>query len=99
MAKVAVNMENADGYYRSRNEKELDTVAREATQEAEDARRISIVKEREAAEQADKDAAVRRDEEARNRVAAADAEATRQARLRAQADADRVARNVKRMKL
>ncbi len=91
MAKVAVNMENANGYYRSRNEKELDTVAREATQEAEDARRISIVKEREGAEQADKDAAIRRDEEARNQVAAADAEAAQQARLRAQADADRAA--------
>jgi outer membrane protein OmpA-like peptidoglycan-associated protein len=91
MAKVAVNMENADGYYRSRNEKELDTVAREATQEAEDARRISLVKEREAAEQADTDAAVRRDQEARNQVAASDAEATRQAGLRAQAEADRAA--------
>ncbi len=91
MAKVAINMENADGYYRTRKEKELDTVAREATQEAEDARRISIVKEREGAEQADRDAAVRRDEEARNRVAVADAEAAQQARLRAQADADRAA--------
>ena len=91
MAKVAVNMENADGYYRSRNEKGLDTVAREATQEAEDARRISIVKEREGAEQADKDAALRREEEARNQVAAADAEATQQARLRAQAETDRSA--------
>ena len=91
MAKVAVNMENADGYYHSRNQKELDTVAREATQEAEDARRISIVKERERAEQADKDAAARRDEEARNQVAAADAEATQQARLRAQAERERAA--------
>ena len=91
MAKVAVNMTNADGYNFSRNEKELDTVAREATQEAEDARRISIVKEREAAEQADKDAAARREEDARNQVAAADSEAALQARLRAQADADRTA--------
>jgi outer membrane protein OmpA-like peptidoglycan-associated protein len=91
MAKVAINMVNADGFYRSRNEKELNTVAREATQEAEDARRISIVKEREGAEQADKDAARRREEEARNQVAAADAEATQQARLRAQAEADRAA--------
>ncbi|HTA43166.1 MAG TPA: OmpA family protein [Bryobacteraceae bacterium] len=89
MAKVAVNMQNADGYYHSRNEKELDTVAREATQEAEDARRISIVKEREAAEQADKDATARREEEARNKVSAADAEAAQQARLRAEADAAR----------
>src|SRR6202167_409218 len=49
MAKAAINMQNATGFDFSKNEKELDTVAREATQEAEDARRISILKEREAA--------------------------------------------------
>jgi outer membrane protein OmpA-like peptidoglycan-associated protein len=91
MGKVAVNMQNAEGYYHSKNEKELDTVAREATQQAEDARRISIVKEREESEQAAKDASARREEEARRKAAAADAEAAQQARLRAQADADRAA--------
>jgi len=91
MTKVAVNMQNAEGYYHSKNEKELDTVAREATQQAEDARRISIVKEREESEQAAKDASARREEEARQKAAAADAEAAQQARLRAQADADRAA--------
>jgi outer membrane protein OmpA-like peptidoglycan-associated protein len=89
MAKVAVNMQNAEGYYQSKNEKELDTVAREATQQAEDARRISIVKEREAAELATKEAGERREAEARQRAAAASAEAAEQARLRAAADADR----------
>lgn len=39
MAKAAVNIETAEGYYHGKNEKELDTVAREATQQAEDARR------------------------------------------------------------
>src|ERR1700689_754120 len=91
MAKVAINMQNAAGFDYSKNEKELDTVAREATQEAEDARRISIVKEREESEQAAKDASARREEEARRKAAAADAEAAQQARLRAQADADRAA--------
>jgi len=91
MAKVAVNMQNAEGFYHSRNEKELVTVAREATQEAEDARRISIVKEREASEQAAQDAAARREEEARSKAAAAEAEAAQQAGLRAQADQDRAA--------
>lgn len=91
MAKASLNIENADGFYRRHNEKELVTVAREATQEAEDARRISIVKEREAAEQAAKDAAARREEEAKNKAAAAQAEAARQAALRAQADAQRAA--------
>jgi len=92
MAKVAVNMENAEGYYHSRNEKELNTVAREATQEAEDARRISIVKEREAADLAAK----RREEDAHRQAslasaqaAAATAAAAEQARLRAAADAER----------
>src|ERR1700684_1830902 len=91
MAKVAVNMQNAAGFDYSRNEKELVTVAREATQEAEDARRISIVKEREASEQAAKDAAARREEEARNKTAAAEAAAAQQASLRAQADNERAA--------
>src|SRR5690348_1038027 len=67
MAKVAINMQNAEGYFQSKKEKELATVAREATQQAEDARRISIEKEREAAEQAAKDAAARREQEARAR--------------------------------
>lgn len=80
MAKVAVNMENAEGFYHSRNEKELNTVAREATQQAEDARRISIVKEREAADLA-----------AKRKTEAAEAEAARQARLRAEADSERAA--------
>jgi outer membrane protein OmpA-like peptidoglycan-associated protein len=92
MAKVAVNMQNAEGFYVSKNEKELNTVAREATQQAEDARRISIVKEREEAELAAK----RREEDAHRQAAAsaeaaaaASAQAAEQARLRAAADADR----------
>jgi outer membrane protein OmpA-like peptidoglycan-associated protein len=89
MAKVAVNMQNAEGYYHSKSEKELDTVAREATQQAEDARRISIVKEREASELAAKEAGERREEDARQQTAAASAQAAEQARLRAAADADR----------
>jgi outer membrane protein OmpA-like peptidoglycan-associated protein len=92
MAKAAINLQNADGFFRSRDEKELNTDAREATQQAEDARRISIVKEREAADLAAK----RREEEARQQAAAASAqaaaasaEAAEQARLRASADAER----------
>jgi outer membrane protein OmpA-like peptidoglycan-associated protein len=87
MAKVAINMQNAEGYYQSHNQKELNTVAREATQQSEDARRISIVKEREAAEEA----AARREQDARRQAAAAKAEASEQASLRAQADAERIA--------
>jgi outer membrane protein OmpA-like peptidoglycan-associated protein len=93
MAKVAVNMQNAEGYYQSKNEKELDTVAREATQQSEDARRISIVKEREAAELAAK----RREEEANQQAAAASAEAAEQARLRAAADTQRATADAERI--
>jgi outer membrane protein OmpA-like peptidoglycan-associated protein len=94
MAKAALNMQNAEGFYFSKNEKELNTDAREATQQAEDARRISIVKEREAADLAAK----HREEEARlqaaaasAQAAAASADAAEQARLRAAAEADREA--------
>jgi outer membrane protein OmpA-like peptidoglycan-associated protein len=89
MAKVAINMKNAEGYYSSHNDKELETVAREATQQAEDARRISIVKEREQAEQAAKEAQDRREADAKQRATLATAEAAEQTRLRAAADADR----------
>jgi len=78
MAKVDINMQNAEGYNHSKNERELITVAREATQEAEDARRISISKEQEAAQQA-----------AKIREEQAKADAAEQARLRAVSDADR----------
>jgi outer membrane protein OmpA-like peptidoglycan-associated protein len=89
MQKVAVDMQNAEGYYHSHNEKELNTVAREATQMAEDARRISLVKERELAEQAERDAAAQREAQANAQAAQANAQAEEQARLRAQADAEK----------
>ena len=88
MQKAAVDMQNADGYYISKNIKQLDTEAREATQMAEDARRISIVKEKEEATQAEKDAS-----------AAREAEAQRQASLEAQratTEAQRAADEAKR---
>jgi outer membrane protein OmpA-like peptidoglycan-associated protein len=82
MQKVSVDMVNAEGFYHSHNEKELNTVAREATQMAEDARRISLVKQREIAEQGERDAAAQREAQAR-------AQADEQSRLRARADAER----------
>lgn len=90
MAKADLNLRNAVGFDIGKNQKELDTDAREATQEAEDARRISIVKEREAAEAARK----QREEDARRQAAeasaqAAQAEAERAAADRARAEAER----------
>jgi outer membrane protein OmpA-like peptidoglycan-associated protein len=83
MQKAGVDLQNAEGFYRSKNQKELITQAREATQTAEDARRISISKEREEAEQA----RARREQEAQAAAVAANAKAAEEARLRAQADA------------
>jgi len=69
MQKAAVDMQNANGFYTSRNWKQLDTVAREATQMAEDARRISIVKETAEADQAAKDASAAREADANRKAA------------------------------
>ena len=81
MKKAAIDMRNADGYYRSKQWKQLETVAREATQMAEDGRRISIVKEREETAQAEKDASAAREADARDRAA-------EEARRRAAAEAE-----------
>ncbi len=88
MQKAYVDMQNADGYYHTKNWKQLDTVAREATQMAEDARRISIVKETEEAAQAAKDASAAREADASRHAAdearRAQAEAERRAAAEAQ---------------
>lgn len=76
MQKAAVDMVNAEGYYHSKDLKLLETSAREATQMAEDARRISIQKEADEAAQA----SARRESEAH-------AKAAEEARLRASAEA------------
>jgi outer membrane protein OmpA-like peptidoglycan-associated protein len=88
MQKAYVDMQNADGYYHTKNWKQLDTVAREATQMAEDARRISIVKETEEAAQAAKDASAAREADASRHAAdearRAQAETERRAAAEAQ---------------
>jgi len=81
MQKVAVDMQNADGYYHTKNWKQMETVAREATQMAEDARRISLVKERDEADQAAKAASLARE-------AAAQRQAAEEAQRRAAAEAE-----------
>jgi len=96
MQKAAIDMQNADGYYRSKSWKQLDTVAREATQMAEDARRISIVKEGEEARQATADASAAREADAQtmalNEARRAQHEkevADHEKELRASAEADK----------
>ncbi len=87
MAKAAIDMQNADGYYKTKDWKQLDTVAREATQMAEDARRISIEKERAESEQAARDASAAREAESKR---IAEAEAAKRAQAEAEAaNADR----------
>ncbi|MEP6713980.1 MAG: OmpA family protein [Terriglobia bacterium] len=95
MRKAAIGMQNAEGYYHSKKWKELDTVAREATQMAEDARRISIEKEREEADLAAKNASAEREalsarqaSEARQRAAEASQRAAEEARRRAAAETE-----------
>lgn len=88
MQKAAVDMQNADGYYRTRNWKQLDTVTREATQMAEDARRVSITKEREASEQAARDASAAREAAARQHAAEEAQRAADEAQRRAAAEAE-----------
>jgi outer membrane protein OmpA-like peptidoglycan-associated protein len=79
MKKVAIDMQNAEGFYTSRkNEKEMITDAREATQMAEDARRISIAKE----EQIAKETMIRNEQEAK-------AKAAEETQRRAEAEAQR----------
>jgi len=87
IAKAELNVRNAEGFDVSRNQKELDTTAREATQQAEDARRISIVKEREAAEEARR----QREENAHRQAAEATAQAAEANAAAARADAERAA--------
>jgi len=81
--KSLIDMQNAEGYYVSRhNEKELETEARQATQNAEDARIITIRKEREEALAAER-------KNAADAQASAEAKAQSEAERAAQANADR----------
>jgi outer membrane protein OmpA-like peptidoglycan-associated protein len=80
MQKAADDMINAEGFYHTKNLKSLETSAREATQMAEDARRITLQKE------ADEDARI-----AAQRESDAHAQAAEEARLRISAEADTAA--------
>ncbi len=94
MQKADDDMINAEGFYRGKDLKKLETSAREATQMAEDGRRIAIQKEADLAAQA----AAQREADAQARAAdatarAADAQAraSEEARLRANAEAETAA--------
>ena len=93
MQKAATDMINAEGFNHSHDLKRLETSAREATQMAEDARRISLQKEADEA----REASARRELEAKAMASDAQARAAEEARLRASAQADAaVAQNQKR---
>jgi outer membrane protein OmpA-like peptidoglycan-associated protein len=87
MQKAGDDMVNAEGYNQSKDLKRLETSAREATQMAEDGRRITIQKQEAEARQA---AAAR---EAQAQATAADAQATaaQETRLRVSAEAETAA--------
>ncbi len=80
MQKAETDMINAEGFNRTKDLKRLETSAREATQMAEDARRITLQKQADEADQA----RARSESEAR-------AKAAEEARLRAAADANAAA--------
>ena len=82
MQKADDDMVNAEGFNRTKDLKRLETSAREATQMAEDARRITLQKQADEAKQA----AARRESDA-NAAADAQARAAEEGRLRASAEA------------
>jgi outer membrane protein OmpA-like peptidoglycan-associated protein len=87
MQKAQTDMINAEGFAKSKDLKKLESSAREATQMAEDARRISIQKEQEAAEAAMK----QREATAQAQATEAQQKAQEEARLRAGAQAEAAA--------
>ncbi len=87
MQKADDDMINAEGFYHSKDLKKLETSAREATQMAEDGRRIAIQKEADLAAVA----AAMRETDAQARAAAAQDRAAQEARLRANAEAETAA--------
>jgi outer membrane protein OmpA-like peptidoglycan-associated protein len=91
MQKADTDMINAEGFYHSKDLKRLETSAREATQMAEDARRISIQKEN------DESAAllVKSESDAQAAAAAARDKAAAEARARSAAEADAAAAEAK----
>jgi outer membrane protein OmpA-like peptidoglycan-associated protein len=98
MQKAENDMINAEGFAKSKNLKQLETAAREATQMAEDARRISIQKEQDEAQRAMK----QRETDARAqakaetaRAAEAQQRAEEEARLRATAQAEAASADAK----
>jgi outer membrane protein OmpA-like peptidoglycan-associated protein len=98
MQKAELDMVNAEGFAKSKDLKRLETAAREATQMAEDARRISIQKEQDEAQRAMKqreaDARAQAQAEAA-RASEAQQRAEEEARLRANAQAEAAAADAK----
>lgn len=92
MQKAGVDVTNAEGFLiGGHNEKELETVARQATQMAEDARLISIRKERDEALAAERQAAADAQSAAEARARQEKMRAEESARNAQQANADRAA--------
>ncbi len=92
MQKAGVDMTNAEGFLvGGHNEKELETVSRQATQMAEDARLISIRKEREEALAAERQAAADAQSAAEARARQEKMRAEESARNAQQANTDRAA--------
>ena len=91
MAKAQGSLDRAEDYYRRKQWKPVETAAREAAQNAEDARVISLRRREQESIAAAQERERQRTEEARAQAAAAQAEQQHEAEQRARAEADRQA--------
>jgi outer membrane protein OmpA-like peptidoglycan-associated protein len=91
LAKAQASLDRAEDYYNRKQWKPVETAAREAAQNAEDARVIAIRRHEQQSIAEAQERERQRTEEARARATAAEAEQQREATQRAQAEQDRQA--------
>jgi outer membrane protein OmpA-like peptidoglycan-associated protein len=91
LAKAQASLDRAEDYYNRKQWKPVETAAREAAQNAEDARVIALRRHEQESIAAAQERERQRAEDARARATAAEAEQQREAAQRAQAESDRQA--------
>ena len=89
MAKAQASLDRAEDYYRRKQWKPVETAARDAAQNAEDARVIALRRREQKSIAEAQERERQRTEEARARATAAEAEQQREAEQRARAEEDR----------
>lgn len=89
MAKAQASLDRAEDYYRRKQSKSAETAARDAAQNAEDARVIALHRREQKSIAEAQERERQRTEEARSRATAAEAEQLREAEQRTRAEEDR----------